>query len=269
MEIVGRTIAVLIDFDNFNSEKHLEILFDELEEMGNVIYKGAFYSNSNDKKVHEKGIKYGINDFIVEPPYTVGKNAVDIRIALDAMELLNKEYIDCFCLATHDSDFAPIVKKLREKNRIVIGAGLSTSKEAYKKLCHRFVSVDIIETANADKTKKDIEAIGKNNENVKTKKNKEKKVDVVNEEKIAIEKTSNSLKELIKIVNKIIENLEAQDDGFILFSIVVENIYSVIPDFNPKNYGAPNNRPALFFQTILKKYYIVKANNTVFYIKRK
>lgn len=91
--------------------------------MGNVIYKGAFYSNTDDKNIYEKGEKYGFNDFIVDTTYSSRKNAVDIRIALDVMEWLRKDYVDCFCLATNNLDFAPIVRRIKQKNKTVIGVG--------------------------------------------------------------------------------------------------------------------------------------------------
>lgn len=170
MEITNKTIVVMIDFDNFNNEEDLNILFDELEQMGNVIYKGAFYSNSNDTKMNEKGKKYGFNDFIVETTYSTQKNAVDIRIALDVMEWLRKDYVDCFCLATSDLDFAPIVRRIKQKNKTVIGAGVIRNAEDYKKLYHRFISVDKVLKA---KTSNDKKELVKNNS---TKSNETKKV---------------------------------------------------------------------------------------------
>lgn len=253
MEIVGKTIAVIIDFDNFNKEEHLDILFEELEQMGNVIYKGAFYSNSKDKKVQEKGIKYGINDFIVEPSYTKGKNAVDIRIALDVMEWLNKDYIDCFCLATNDSDFAPIIKKLGQKNKVVIGAGMSTSKEEYKKLCHRFISVDKIENA------KIVEVVKK--EQIVKKEIKLKEKDIIDNTKIS------DVDYLTETINLIIKNSELPEDGFIQFSVIIENLYKKMPDFNPKNYGPSSSKPSLFFKDKLGSHYLYDQRGKTLYIK--
>ncbi|ALD66375.1 NYN domain-containing protein [Spiroplasma cantharicola] len=252
MEINNKTIAVIIDFDNFNKDLHLQILFNELEQMGNVIYKGAFYTNTVDKDVKNKGIKYGINDFIVEPSYSKGKNAVDIRIALDIMELLNKEYIDCFCLATTDLDFAPIIKKLKQRNKFVIGSGLSSTKEEYKKLCHRFISVDKIEEALEDT--KEVKSKN-NNQNQKS--------------KIANNRNNESIKELVKIVNLILKNSEKDNEEYIQFSVIIENLYKKIPDFNPKNYGFSNNKPSLFFKDTLKDTYDFKQSNKTLYIKIK
>lgn len=233
MKINNKTIAVMIDFDNFNQEEHLKMLFIKLEKMGNIVYKGAFYSNTKDKDVETKGIKYGINDFIVEPAYSEGKNAVDIRIALETMELLNKEYIDCFCLATNDSDFAPIIKKLKQRNKIVIGAG-SKANNDYQKLCHEFIIVNTI--AEACKIKET------------------ETVDVI---------------ELVRVFKEIIISMEDKKDsqGFIFFSVFVKKIYEKISNDDLKKYGFPVNRISQFFKKKLNAYFLLKTEEKTTYIK--
>lgn len=239
MEIKNKTIALLIDFDNFNNDKYLNILFEELEEMGNVIYKGAFYANAKDTNIANKGKKYGINDFIVEPSLTSSKNAVDIRIALDTMELLNRDYIDCFCIASSDSDFAPIIKKIKQRNKVVIGAGLGKkTNEDYKKLCHRYISVDII-----------AEAVEEQTNGIEEQNPKKAQEETIKKQKANTEK-QRLRQQLLNIIKEIFNNNEKNDKGFIQFSLLIENIYSKVPDFNPKNYGASNSKPSLFLKTI-------------------
>ncbi|WP_342268503.1 NYN domain-containing protein [Spiroplasma endosymbiont of Aspidapion aeneum] len=251
IDINDKIIAVFIDFDNFNNEADLKILFDELEQYGSVIYKGAFYTNTKDKNVSEKSKEYGINDFIVEPSYSNGKNAVDIRIALDVMEWLEKEYVDCFVLATNDLDFAPIAKRLRQKNKIVIGAGTASKSEDYKKLFSRYISIDIIKNATHSKPIDDV---------------KDKNVTTIKDKKIPI---TNSLIELIKITTLILNNNEKDEEGYIQFSFVIEELYKKIPDFNPKNYGSQNNKPSLFFKEKLKDNFDIKQVGKIHYIRIK
>ena len=124
-------IAVLIDYDNFNNEEFLKVLFEELNEYGDIIIKEAYFSdldstitNKNKATKHkfiEKLQTLGINPKL-QIPYTKGKNAADIRIAIEAMDLLNKDYITCFCLASSDSDLTPLATKLKNENKFVIGA---------------------------------------------------------------------------------------------------------------------------------------------------
>ena len=97
-------IAVLIDYDNFNNEEYLKLLFDELNDYGDVIIKEAYFSDiyttiPPEQKTHSKFIEkmqsLGISPKL-QMPYTKKKNATDIRIAIEAMDLLNKDYITCF-----------------------------------------------------------------------------------------------------------------------------------------------------------------------------
>ena len=115
-----KKIALLIDYDNFNQEKYFPILLEELNEIGDVLIKYAYYSNLKDQTIQNKFIKYGI-----EPKsqiaYSSGKNAVDIKMTIEAMRLVSYDYIDAVCLASNDSDFTPLVFALKSYNKYVIG----------------------------------------------------------------------------------------------------------------------------------------------------
>ena len=93
-----KKIALLIDYDNFNQEKYFPILFEALNDIGDVIIKYAYYSNFNDSTIKNKFMRFGIEPR-AQIAYSSGKNAVDIGITIEAMELLNHDYIDCVCLA--------------------------------------------------------------------------------------------------------------------------------------------------------------------------
>ena len=87
------------------TKNFLKVLFEELNEYGDIIIKEAIFSdldstitNKNKATKHkfiEKLQTLGINPKL-QIPYTKGKNAADIRIAIEAMDLLNKDYITCF-----------------------------------------------------------------------------------------------------------------------------------------------------------------------------
>ncbi len=231
-ELKNRKIALLIDYDNFNEDKYIDILIDELNGMGELLIKDAFYSNFKDSKIKDKMIKHGIN-LIMEVPYSEHKNAVDIRITIEAMDLLRKEFIDCFCLATNDLDFTPIIKRLKRENKIVIGAGKQLTKGEYKKLFNRFINVDQIDTSNKN-----------NKDNIENK----------------------DLEELFVIINNLIE--EDNENGKTLFSRLIEQLYKKKPDFNPKNYGAKNNKASNFFKENLKEKYKLTKQKTMLYIEK-
>ncbi len=224
-----KKIALLIDYDNFQQDAYFPILFEELNLIGDIILKKAYYSNLNDGSLKEKFVKFGIEP-MSQLAYSTRKNAVDIRITIEAMELLNRDYIDAICLATNDSDFTPLIKRLQENNRYVIGAGDNHAAVHFKSACNLFISVEKIQQNSPD--------------NQKGKKNPKE--------------LSTEINELVDVVNNIIDSLNGDGD-YALFPAMMQVLYNRVTDFNPKNYGAKNSKPLSFFQTILSKYYEIKT----------
>lgn len=71
-----------------------------------------------------------------------GKNAIDIALVVDAMDLLHTDEITCFCLVASDSDYTPLVQRLRTANRIVVGIGRATTCTALTSSCSVFVPIE-------------------------------------------------------------------------------------------------------------------------------
>lgn len=129
-------LALFIDFENiaigvrdahyrkFNVNLVLERLLDK----GKLLSKKAYadWSRYSDYKraFHESAI-----ELIEVPQKSVGgKNSADIRLVVDAMDMsFQKEHIDCFVVCSGDSDFSPLVSKLKENNKYVIGLGVKNS----------------------------------------------------------------------------------------------------------------------------------------------
>ncbi len=238
MNETRKKIALLIDYDNFNQEKFLPILLDELNEIGDVLIKYAFYSNLNDGTIRDKFIKYGIEP-MSQIAYSKGKNAVDIRMTIEAMNLLSKDYIDSVCLATSDSDFTPLVYQLQKNNRYVIGAGDNKASNAYMNVFNDFISVEKI-SGQTEET-----------EDHKKKPNNNKYID-----------------KLVKMINAIID-ANHDEDGFADFSYVINMLKSQMKDFSPKNYGAKNKQVLPFFKHKLKNKYTLKHEGTLWFVKKK
>ena len=230
-----KKIAVLIDYDNFNQEKYLPILFEELNELGDILIKYAFYSNMEDKTLKEKFIRYGIQP-MSQISYSKGKNAVDIRMTIEAMALLNKGYIDTICLATNDSDFTPLVYHLQLNNKYVVGAGDNKASETYKNAFNQFISVEKISKPM-------------------------KLVDTINN------KEDKPLDQLVALVDKIIDS-NHDDRDLSDFSYVIQTLKNQMKDFNPKNYGASNKQALTFFQSVLKNHYTLVKEGLIYYVKR-
>ncbi|HMB67880.1 MAG TPA: NYN domain-containing protein [bacterium] len=133
-----RNLAVYIDFENLalgfeGNRNQFDIgrVLDRLLEKGKVIVKVAYADWSRfrnfTKVLHEHGIA------LTEIPKRsmTGKNSADIRLVVDAMDMsYSKDHIDTFVIVSGDSDFSPLVAKLKENGKYVIGLGMrqSTSK---------------------------------------------------------------------------------------------------------------------------------------------
>lgn len=231
----NKKIAVLIDYDNFNQEKYFPILFEELNEFGDILIKYAVYSNLEDKTIKDKFIKYGIQP-MSQIAYTKGKNAADIRMTIEAMSLLNKEYIDTVCLATNDSDFTPLVYHLQLNNKYVIGAGDNLASEMYKNAFNSFISVEKIS-----------EPIKLNKSNT--------------------DKKNKPLDNLVTLIDKIIDS-NHDDRDYADFSYVIQTLKNQMKDFSPKNYGASNKQALPFFQTVLKGHYKLVKEGLIYFVKK-
>jgi uncharacterized protein (TIGR00288 family) len=133
-------IALLIDCENAKPES-IEGILGELAERGVTNIRRA-YGNWK----HQPGWEAKLQPFAIQPvqqfAYTKGKNAVDMSMSIDAMDLLFTEKIDIFALVTSDSDFTPLVLKLLSKGKSVIGFGESKTPDAFKKACSLFVHTD-------------------------------------------------------------------------------------------------------------------------------
>lgn len=129
-------IALFIDFENIAigvRDAHyrrfdINLILERLIEKGKILSKRAYADWSRygeyRRSFHEAAI-----ELIEVPQKSVGgKNSADIRLVVDAMDMsFQKEHIDCFCIASGDSDFSPLVSKLKENDKYVIGLGVKNS----------------------------------------------------------------------------------------------------------------------------------------------
>jgi len=131
-----RDLAVYVDFENlvlgFPKRKEFEFEFeritDRLVEKGKIIVKVAYADwyrfRKHTQTLHEGGVE------LIEIPKRSlsGKNSADIRLCVDAMDLCySKPHIDTFVIVSGDSDFTPLVSKLKENGKRVIGLAMRDS----------------------------------------------------------------------------------------------------------------------------------------------
>jgi uncharacterized protein (TIGR00288 family) len=130
-----RTLAVFIDFENLaigfkhrRGDFEIRKILERLVEKGKVISKKA-YADWGEYKQYTKPLHENAIELIEIPRRSMtGKNSADIRLAVDAMDLAwSKEHIDTFVIVSGDSDFSPLVSKLKENGKHVIGIGMKES----------------------------------------------------------------------------------------------------------------------------------------------
>lgn len=129
-------IAVFIDADNV-SRKHLDAVFEEMRKYGAVSIRRAYGNWANHgawlPDLHRHAIQpVQVFDLIK------GKNASDIALVCDAMEMLHSKQIDVFCLVSSDCDFTPLVMKIRQEGRKVFGFGETKTPTPFVDACSEF-----------------------------------------------------------------------------------------------------------------------------------
>ena len=105
-------IAVLIDYENVGLNT-IQKLFDELANFGKITLKRAYADWSKANNSRDQILELGIEPVHIFRSPSKRKNTCDIRLTIDAIELLFTSSIDTFVIVSSDSDFVPLVNKLR------------------------------------------------------------------------------------------------------------------------------------------------------------
>ena len=153
-----RTLAVFIDFENLaigfkrrRGDFDIQKILERLLEKGKVIVKKA-YADWNEYKQYTRPLHEAAIELIEIPRRSMtGKNSADIRLAVDAMDLAwSKEHIDTFVIVSGDSDFSPLVSKLKENGKHIIGIGMRDStSDLLAQNCDEFIFYEDLEKAPA------------------------------------------------------------------------------------------------------------------------
>lgn len=135
-------IALLIDADNCPASKADEIL-DELAKFGVINIRRAY---GNWKSPNLKSWEAVLHEYAIQPvqqfAYTKGKNATDSAMIVDAMDLLYTQRLEAFGLASSDSDFTPLVMRIRASGLKVFGFGEAKTPQPFVSACSRFLYLE-------------------------------------------------------------------------------------------------------------------------------
>jgi uncharacterized LabA/DUF88 family protein len=132
-------LAVLIDADNA-SPRIADGLFEEVAKLGEASVRRIYgdFSGSRLKAWADILSKHAIIPY-QQFAYTTGKNASDIALVIDAMDLLHSGRFDGFCLVSSDSDFTRLASRIREQGLDVFGFGEQKTPESFRQACRRFI----------------------------------------------------------------------------------------------------------------------------------
>lgn len=137
-------IAVLIDADNAQLVK-LKAILDEISKYGRIIVRKAYgdWGNPSLKNWEDE-----LKQLAIKPEqqfaYTKGKNATDIALVIDAMDLLITKNYDAFVIVCSDADYTPLAIRLRETGAYIFGVGEDKTPAAFRNSCDRFILTRLI-----------------------------------------------------------------------------------------------------------------------------
>lgn len=140
-----KKLAVLIDADNA-SAKIAKGLFDEVAKYGLASVKKIYgdWSKPHLKSWQDLLLMYAITP-VQQFAYTRGKDATDMQLLIDAMDLLYSDTFDGFCIVSSDSDFTPLVSRIRANGLTVYGVGERKTPEAFRQACDKFIYTDLLQ----------------------------------------------------------------------------------------------------------------------------
>src|SRR5689334_6967447 len=240
MTVDDERIALFLDYENLaigarealgGGVFDFQPIADALAERGRVVVRRAYADWSSFSEDRRMLTRHQVE--LIEIPQRLGirKNAADIKMAVDAIELsFERDYITTFVLGTGDSDFTPLVHKLRELNRRVIGIGIEASTSALlPAACDEFLFYERLE--GVDLTRPRRTARRPRREPAAA---VETTDDTVSEEAAGSE-TEEAV--ISWLVTRTLTALERSSTGPVLASMLKRAILRKDPTFNEANYG--------------------------------
>ncbi|MBC8490871.1 MAG: NYN domain-containing protein [Bacteroidetes bacterium] len=213
-------LAVLIDGDNIPSA-YMKEMMEEIAKYGTPTIKRIY---GDWTKPHLSKWKNMLLENAITPiqqyGYTIGKNATDSAMIIDAMDILYSEKVDGFCIVSSDSDFTRLATRLREAGMQVIGIGEKKTPEPFIVACDRFIYIEILKRLSKETDSKDMK--------VSTKKEEIEKI----------------TPKVIRLISSTISDL-ADEDGWAFLGDVGSLLQKKQPNFDARNYGFQKLTPLI------------------------
>lgn len=207
-ELRSPRLAVLIDADN-TSAKIADGLFEEIAKIGEASVRRIYgdFSNARSKAWADILAKHAIipqQQFA----YTTGKNASDITLVIDAMDLLHSGRFDGFCLVSSDSDFTRLASRIREHGIDVFGFGEQKTPESFRQACRKFVYTENLRGGVAN-----------------------------NRDAVSTLRSLQPPEAATSIIKNVITQTESED-GWVELGVVGKQVTNLASDFDPRTYGS-------------------------------
>jgi hypothetical protein len=197
-----RKLAVLIDAENA-SPRIATGLFEEIAKIGEASVRRIY----GDFSVQQlKGWKDILSTHAIMPhqnfPSIAGKNASDIALVIDAMDLLHSGHFDGFCLVSSDSDFTHLAVRIREHGLDVFGFGEKKTPESFRQACKRFIYTE----------------------------------NLLSESKVSGSVPKQTTPKAVPLIMSALSSIE-DEDGWYHLGGVGTRLIALYPDFDPRTYG--------------------------------
>ena len=233
-------LAVLIDAENASS-KIASGLFKEIATIGEASVRRIYGDFSGTRL---KGWSDVLADHAIMPHQNfaniAGKNASDIALVIDAMDLLHSGRFDGFCLVSSDSDFTRLAARIREQGIAVYGFGEQKTPQSFRHACKRFVYTENLTHSDA-------------------------KLADTTSDPVAVP-TAPKLPptEAVPMIKAALNRIDDLDGWYALGAVGIQ-LLAELPDFDPRSYGCPK-----LSQLVEKSgAFDVRRNNLMVYIRPK
>ncbi len=245
-----QNLAIFCDFENValgvrdaRIEKFdINLVLERLLVKGSVVVKKAYCDWERYKQF--KAVMHDAAFELIEIPHTrqSGKNSADIRMVVDALDLCyTKEHIDSFVIVSGDSDFSPLVSKLRENNKTVIGVGVkSSTSDLLMSNCDEFIFYD--DLAREAESSKQRNRKSPPRKKVVSKKSSNKQVEATRPEEGKVDEDRSEEDKMDEAIALVMETAEALygergDRDKLWGSMVKQALKRRRPGFNERYYG--------------------------------
>lgn len=238
-----KRFAVLIDADNV-SAKYVKYIMDEVTNYGIATYKRIYgdWTKPNAGAWKDVLLENSVTP-VQQYGYTVGKNATDSAMIIDAMDILYSEHVDGFCIVSSDSDFTKLASRLRESGMIVVGMGEQKTPKPFIAACNQFKYLDVL--AESEQKSMEIDS-GKIKDSTQIKEKIKPELNqydttsilkkMISEEDSEVEKSMTNINVIKMAIIKMINESDAEDQSLNMADIG-NRLAKRYPDFDVRNYG--------------------------------